>query len=60
MMATIIAGADSPAHLEANVKALEVRFTPADLAEIDRITLVEEDRTVAPVYRVLHPERFQH
>ncbi|HLH77580.1 MAG TPA: aldo/keto reductase [Candidatus Binataceae bacterium] len=60
MMATIIAGADSPAHLEANLKALDVRFTPADLAEIDRLTLVEEDRTVAPVYRVLHPERFQH
>jgi 1-deoxyxylulose-5-phosphate synthase len=36
----------------ATVKALEVQFTPGDLAEIDRITLVDEDRTIAPIYRV--------
>jgi len=51
-MATTIAGADKPEHIEANVKALEVKFTPEDLAEIDKITLVEEDRTIAPIYRV--------
>jgi hypothetical protein len=26
-----------------------VKFTPEDLAEIDRLTLVEEDRTIAPI-----------
>ncbi|HLF72033.1 MAG TPA: aldo/keto reductase, partial [Dehalococcoidia bacterium] len=51
-MATVIAGADRPEHIEANVKALDVYFTPEDLAEIDRITLVEEDRSVAPIFRV--------
>ena len=51
-MATTIAGADKPEHIEANVKALEVKFTPEDLAEIDKITLVDEDRTIAPIYRV--------
>jgi aryl-alcohol dehydrogenase-like predicted oxidoreductase len=54
---TVIAGADRPEHLLSNVKALEVRFTPEDLLEIDRITLVDEDRTVAPVYRTLRPEK---
>jgi aryl-alcohol dehydrogenase-like predicted oxidoreductase len=52
MIATVIAGADTPAHLEANVKALDVHFSPEDLTEIDRLTLVEEDRTVAPIFRV--------
>ncbi|HWO73564.1 MAG TPA: aldo/keto reductase [Dehalococcoidia bacterium] len=50
MMATVIAGADRPQHLMENLKALEVKFTPEDLEEIDRITLVEEDRTVAPIF----------
>jgi 1-deoxyxylulose-5-phosphate synthase len=50
MMATIIAGADKPEHVAANVKALDVTFTPEDLEEIDRITLVDEDRTLAPIY----------
>jgi aryl-alcohol dehydrogenase-like predicted oxidoreductase len=54
---TVIAGADQPQHLLDNVKALEIRFTPQDLLEIDRITLVDEDRTVAPVYRTLRPEK---
>ena len=56
-MATTIAGADQPEHLRANIRALEVRFTPEDLTEIDRITLIDEDRTVAPVYRTLRPEK---
>jgi len=51
MMSTTIAGADKPEHIAANVKALEVKFTPEDLAEIDRITLVDEDRTRAPIFR---------
>ena len=51
-MATTIAGADKPEHIEANIKALEVQFTPEDLAEIDKITLIDEDRTIAPIYRV--------
>ncbi len=51
MLATVIAGADRPEHIETNVMALEVSFTPDDLAEIDRITLVDEDRTIAPIYR---------
>src|SRR6185369_3793705 len=54
---TVIAGADKPQHLVDNVKALDVRFTPEDLIEIDRITLVDEDRTVAPPYRTLRPEK---
>jgi aryl-alcohol dehydrogenase-like predicted oxidoreductase len=49
MMSTVIAGADRPDHVAANVKALDIKFTPEDLAEIDRLTLVEEDRTVAPI-----------
>jgi aryl-alcohol dehydrogenase-like predicted oxidoreductase len=54
---TVIAGADRPQHLKDNVKALEIRFTPEDLVEIDRITLVDEDRSVAPPYRQLRPEK---
>lgn len=57
MMATVIAGADAPEHIESNVKALDVKLTPDDLAEIDRITLVDEDRTIAPIYRVTRQER---
>ena len=54
---TVIAGADRPEHLQENIKALQVRFTPEDLVEIDRITLVDEDRSVAPPYRALRPEK---
>lgn len=54
---TVIAGADKPEHLRENVKALEIRFTEEDLREIDRLTLVDEDRSVAPVYRTLRPEK---
>jgi aryl-alcohol dehydrogenase-like predicted oxidoreductase len=54
---TVIAGADKPQHLLDNVKALNVRFTLEDLTEIDRITLVDEDRSVAPPYRRLRPEK---
>ena len=50
-MATVIAGADAPEHIAANVKALDLRFTPDDLAEIDRLTLIEDDRTQAPIFR---------
>jgi len=56
-MATTIAGADKPEHLRSNIRALEINFNPEDLIEIDRITLVDEDRTVAPVYRALRPEK---
>jgi aryl-alcohol dehydrogenase-like predicted oxidoreductase len=52
MMATVIAGADKPEHIASNVKALDVKFSPEALQEIDRITLVDEDRTIAPIYRV--------
>lgn len=54
---TVIAGADRPQHLTDNVKALDIRFTDEDLTEIDRITLVDEDRSVAPPYRTLRPEK---
>ena len=54
---TVIAGADRPEHLRENVKALDVRFSAEDLVEIDRITLVDEDRSVAPPYRELRPEK---
>ncbi len=54
---TVIAGADKPEHLTANVKALDIKFTEEDLTEIDRITLVDEDRSVAPPYRLLRPEK---
>ena len=54
---TVIAGADKPQHLLDNIKALQVRFTPEDLVEIDRLTLVDEDRSVAPPYRQLRPEK---
>ncbi len=50
-MATVIAGADRPEHVVENVKCLDVKFTPEDLAELDRLTLVEEDRTLAPIYQ---------
>jgi aryl-alcohol dehydrogenase-like predicted oxidoreductase len=36
---TIIAGADVPEHVEANVRAAEWQLTPEDLTELDRITL---------------------
>lgn len=49
MLCTVIAGADKPEHIENNAGALDVHLSPQDLAELDEITLVEEDRTVAPV-----------
>jgi 1-deoxyxylulose-5-phosphate synthase len=49
MVPTVIAGADRPEHIEDNVRALDLAFDSADLAEIDRLTLVDEDRTIAPV-----------
>lgn len=36
----VIAGAMSPEQVDANVKAAEWQLTPADLAEIDKITMV--------------------
>lgn len=51
MTVSVIAGADTPEHAAANVDALDVRFSPQDLAEIDRITLVDEDRSTAPMLR---------
>ncbi|MGA0571148.1 aldo/keto reductase [Variovorax sp. VNK109] len=56
-MATTICGADKPEHVMANIKALDIHFSAEDLREIDRITLADEDRTVAPVYRTLRPEK---
>jgi aryl-alcohol dehydrogenase-like predicted oxidoreductase len=50
MVPTVIAGADRPEHIEDNARALELTLSAADLAEIDRITLVDEDRTVAPIF----------
>jgi len=52
MTSSLIAGVDRVAHLDANMKALDVKFTADDLTEIDRITLVDEDRTRAPIYRM--------
>ena len=54
---TVIAGVDRVEHLEQNLAALALRLTPDDLVEIDRLTLVDEDRTMAPVFRALEPER---
>ncbi len=54
---TVIAGADKPQHLTDNIQALQIRLSVDDLIEIDRITLVDEDRSVAPVYRTLRPEK---
>jgi aryl-alcohol dehydrogenase-like predicted oxidoreductase len=50
-LATVIAGADTPEHLQTNVRALDIHLSPADLAEIDRLTLVDEDRTIPPTSR---------
>ncbi len=38
VVSSVIAGATSPAQVEANVKAASWQLTPEDLAEIDRIT----------------------
>jgi len=51
MVPTVIAGADQPEHIQDNALALDVSLTSADLEAIDRMTLVDEDRTVAPVIR---------
>ena len=48
---TVIAGADRVEHIENNAHALEIVFSSDDLAELDRLTLVDEDRTRAPVFR---------
>jgi aryl-alcohol dehydrogenase-like predicted oxidoreductase len=48
---TVIAGADRPEHIADNVRGLDITFSAEDLLEIDRLTLVDEDRTVAPVLR---------
>ena len=50
---TVIAGADRVEHVEENVRALDVTLSDADLAELDRLTLVDEDRTRAPVFRAI-------
>jgi aryl-alcohol dehydrogenase-like predicted oxidoreductase len=55
MMATVIAGADRPEHIRENVKALDVKFSEADLQQIDEMTLVDEDRTQAPIFRFRPP-----
>lgn len=55
MMATVIAGADRPDHIRENVKALDVKFSDADLQQIDEMTLVDEDRTQAPIFRFRPP-----
>jgi 1-deoxyxylulose-5-phosphate synthase len=51
---TVIAGADAPEHVAHNLGALDLNLSDADLAEIDRLTLVDEDRTIAPVLRRAH------
>jgi aryl-alcohol dehydrogenase-like predicted oxidoreductase len=48
---TVIAGADCPEHVDDNVAAIDLALGAEDLREIDRLTLVDEDRTVAPVIR---------
>jgi len=48
---TVIAGADKPEHITENVAALDITLSAEDLDELDRLTLVDEDRTVAPVIR---------
>jgi aryl-alcohol dehydrogenase-like predicted oxidoreductase len=48
---TVIAGADRPEHVAENVGALDMTLSAEDLVELDRLTLVDEDRTVAPVIR---------
>jgi aryl-alcohol dehydrogenase-like predicted oxidoreductase len=52
---TVIAGADRPEHLAHNVGALDITLSAEDLAELDRLTLVDEDRTIAPVIRGPRP-----
>jgi aryl-alcohol dehydrogenase-like predicted oxidoreductase len=52
---TVIAGADRPEHLAHNVGALDIELSAEDLAELDRLTLVDEDRTIAPVIRGARP-----
>ena len=51
MTFTVIPGADTQDHIAANVQALDIRFSADDLAALDRITLVDEDRTTAPMLR---------
>jgi aryl-alcohol dehydrogenase-like predicted oxidoreductase len=51
VVSTVIAGSDQPAHVAENVKAVDLVLSPEDLAEIDRLTLVDEDRSIAPVIR---------
>jgi aryl-alcohol dehydrogenase-like predicted oxidoreductase len=48
---TVIAGADSPEHIAHNLGSLDIKLSESDLAELDRLTLVDEDRTIAPVIR---------
>jgi aryl-alcohol dehydrogenase-like predicted oxidoreductase len=52
MLATVIAGADTPEHLQANVAALDLKLSQADLNDIDHLTLVDEDRSVPPIGRM--------
>lgn len=48
---TVIAGADLPEHIAHNVGALDITLSSDDLVELDALTLVDEDRTIAPVLR---------
>jgi aryl-alcohol dehydrogenase-like predicted oxidoreductase len=57
MLCTVIAGADRAEHIAANVKALDLHLSEQDLEEIDAITLVDEDRTIAPVLSASRPAR---
>ncbi len=50
---TVIAGADQVAHIEDNARAMDIAFSAADLEEPDRLTLVDQDRSVAQGIRRL-------
>ena len=50
-VATVIAGADRPEHLAENVTALDVYLSIQDLAELDRLAPLDEDRSVPPIGR---------
>ena len=50
-MATVIAGADRPEHVIEERQVPRRKVHARRPRRIDRLTLVEEDRTLAPIYQ---------
>lgn len=54
----MIAGADNAEHIALNAASAEIQLTEDELMEIDRLTLIDEDRSRPPIFRTQPPVRW--